>query len=235
VGAAADQARRAGAKSFFRGHRGGDTGEIDPVPGEDAGQPADPEELRYAPREPRRRRWVQRVLVLLVLAGVLAAAGVLGYRWSQDQYYVAAHGDTVAIWRGVQADIPGLSLTRVAEDTDVTIASLPEYPTEQVASGIPATSLADAHHIVERLTGLARVCPSPSPTASPSAGPSGKPSATSAAKASARSTAKPTASPRAGATGSPRVTASPSASPSAGPSAAASPTLAPPDCIEETP
>ncbi len=242
VGAAADHARRPGAKSLFRGHRGGDTGEIDPVPGEDADQPADPEELRYAPRAPRGGRWVRRSVALLVLVAVLVAAGVLGYRWSQDQYYVAANGDTVAIWRGVQADIPGLTLTRVAEDTDVTIAALPEYPTEQVASGIPATSLDDARSIVERLTGLARVCPPPAPTTSPTtsptsptARPSAQASAQASARASARPSAEPTASatPRAGASGSPGAAAS--GSPSTGPSAAASPTLAPPDCIEETP
>ncbi len=52
VGAAAEQPRRAGAssKSFFRGHRSGDTGEMEPVPG--TGEPVDPEELRYAPGPP---------------------------------------------------------------------------------------------------------------------------------------------------------------------------------------
>ena len=110
VGAAAEQPRRAGqgSKSFFRGHRGGDTGEIDPVPGEPGDASAvDPEELRYAPQEPRRRRWVVSGIVLLVLALVAAVVGVVAYRWSQRQYYVAAHASKVAIYRGVQATIPG--------------------------------------------------------------------------------------------------------------------------------
>src|SRR5919112_3835372 len=68
VGAAAEQPRRAGqSKVPFRGHRGGDTGELDPVDaGPSGGQvdrqsagrgEVDPEELRYAPQAPRRGRW----------------------------------------------------------------------------------------------------------------------------------------------------------------------------------
>ncbi len=222
VGAAAEQPRRAGqaSKSFFRGHRGGDTGEIEPVPGEDpvASGPVDPEELRYAPQPPRRGRWLKTGAALLVLALVLAIAGVLGYRWSQDQYFVAEHGSKVAIYRGVQADIPGVRMNRVAQQTEVTIASLPDFPAEQVRSGIAASSLSDAKQIVTRLTGLARVCPTPTPTPTPSPTPTRKPSGTG--------TKKPTATRAAAPTPSPTQTATPTPSPS--------PTLAPPDCIEAT-
>src|SRR3954447_19110144 len=81
VGAAAEQPRRSGAGSgVFRGHRSGDTGELDPVPGagddggsargsaQGASADVDPEELRYAPRPPRRGRWLRVLAVLLVLA-----------------------------------------------------------------------------------------------------------------------------------------------------------------------
>jgi protein phosphatase len=177
--------------------------------------------------------------VLLVLLLVLVVAGFIGYRWSQDQYFVAEHDGKVAIFRGVQADIPGLTLSKVEEETNVTIAALPDYPTEQVASGIAASSLTDARSIVERLTGLARVCPDsgsgagpgPSPSAGPSRSPSSRPTA------SARKAA-PSRSPSAGPSGSatPRSTATPgpsaTPSPTPSPSPSAGPTLAPPDCIE---
>jgi protein phosphatase len=201
---------------LFRGHRGGDTDEIEPVPGDEATDEskADPEELRYAPQAPRRGRWARRLVALLVPALVLAVAGFFGYRWSQDQYFVAEHDGKVAIFRGLQADIPGISMNRVAEETEVTIAALPDFPTEQVDAGISATSLTDARNIVSRLTSLAKVCPS-----------------------STRSTSPTTAaSPRPGTGASPRPTprASPSAKPSATPTPhpTPTPTLQPPDCIE---
>jgi protein phosphatase len=216
VGAAAEQPRRAGqaSKSFFRGHRGGDTGEIEPVPGDgDDGRPVDPEELRYAPRAPGRGRWVKTLGALVVLALVLGVAGMLGYRWSQQQYYVAADRAKVAIYQGVQADIPGLRMNHVTQTTDLTIAALQDFPAEQVRAGIPAESLADARTIVSRLTGAARVCPTPSPTPSPT------PTHTPSRKPSGSTTRKP----------------APTKSPSPTPTPTPTPTVAPPDCIEATP
>ncbi len=244
VGAAADQAHRAGSRGSFRGHRGGDTGEIDPVPGEDGaagtggrpGHDADPEELRYAPQPPRRGRWLRWTVALLGLALVLAVAGFVGYRWSQDQYFVAEDSGRVAIFRGVQADIPGVTLSTVEEETDVTVAALPDYPTEQVSSGIAAKSLSDAHRIVQRLTGLARVCPATGST-SPSASPSARPTTSPGASPSRRPSSRPTASAKAAApsrspSAGPSATASPRATPTPTPSPSEGPTLAPPDCIE---
>ena len=127
VGAAAEQPRRAGqgSKVPFRGHRGGDTGELEAVgagAGGDEGD-VDPEELRYAPQAPRRGRWVRGLAALLVVAVIAVAVAVVAYRWSQRQYFVAANHSKVAIFRGVQADIPGLTMNRVAEDTNVTATS----------------------------------------------------------------------------------------------------------------
>ena len=223
VGAAADQPRKAGAasKSFFRGHRGGDTGELEPVPGDD--QPVDPEELRYAPREPRRFGWVRRIVVLVVVAAVLALLGTAAYRWSQDQYYVAANGDSVAIYRGIQADVPGVSLTSVYQGTGVELDSLPEFRAEQVREGIAASDREDARDIVSRLDDLVRDCaPPPSPTASPS------PSAT--ASGSPRATA--TAKPKTGQSRKPAPTRRPSATPAPSGSPTASPTALPDECVE---
>jgi len=230
VGAAADQPRKAGAtsKSFFRGHRGGDTGELEPVPGRDP-QLVDPEELRYAPRPPRRFVWL-RVLAMLAVLALLATLGsMVAYNWTQDQYYVAVDGENVAIYKGVDADVPGLALTSVHEETEVTLASLPDFPAHQVRDGISAEDLDDARDIVSRLGALARVCPTPTPT--------GKPSGSSSPKASASPTAtrtsKPAATPtdRDTSSGSPN----PSPNPSPSPTQAPSPTLAPPDCVEPTP
>ena len=216
VGAAAEQPRKAGggAKSFFRGHRSGDTGELEPVPGE--ARSLDPEELRYAPRPPRRFAWLRRIAALLVVVALLALAGAAAYSWTQKQYYVATDGQHVAIFRGIDADLPGMKLSELHETSEITLASLPEYHAAQVRDGISAESLADARKIVERTAELARPCPTPEPT--PSASPS------------------PTESPRAGdATGRPRASASPSPSPTPEPTESPSPTLAPPDCVEVSP
>ena len=230
VGAAADQPRRAGAssKSFFRGHRSGDTGEMEPVPG--TGEPVDPEELRYAPRAPRRFTWLRPVVVLLVLLGLLSFGSMAAYGWTQKQYYVAVSDSRVAIFRGIQADLPGLTLSRLHSTSRVTLESLPEYRAEQVRDGISADDLDDARSIVANINELARVCPTPSPSPSPSAEPTGKGDQEPTRRPKG---GEPTASPtgRATAGASPAPEPSPEPSPSVSPS----PTLAPPDCVEATP
>ncbi len=226
VGAAAEQPRKAGAtsKSFFRGHRGGDTGELDPVPGEEGPQaPVDPERLRYAPRPPRRFLWLRRAVVLLGVVVLLVLAGTGAYSWTQKQYYVAADGEQVAIYRGIHADLPGMTLSKLHETSEITLASLPDYRAAQVRDGISADGLADARKIVGKIGTLARPCPTaePSPTASPSPTQRPKGDRTSRPRAST----KPSAAPAGSSTRSPEP--SPTQSPS--------PTLAPPDCVEVSP
>ncbi len=138
-------------------------------------RPLDPEELRYAPQPPSRWRWFRRGLVLLVILGVLGAAAVYGYRWSQDQYFVAESDGQVTIYRGVQADIPGISLQNVEQVTGIQTDTLPEFTARQVREGIEASSRADAEKIVEDLESFAtepepEESPSPSPSPSPSEG-----------------------------------------------------------------
>ncbi|QBR92862.1 PP2C family protein-serine/threonine phosphatase [Nocardioides euryhalodurans] len=165
VGAAAELPRRgramAGMGSLFRGHRAGDTGELEPVPGSDApgdapfgipSDPVDPEEARYAPRPPRRFAWLRRLLVLAVLVGLLwvAAAGV--WSWTQRQYYVGEYDGVVTIYRGVNADLPGVDMSRPYETSDIRLDDLSEYDQGQVREGIGFGDLAAARRTVDNLS-----------------------------------------------------------------------------------
>lgn len=133
----------------------------------------DPEEIRYAPREPSRWRWVRRTLALVVVLGVLGVGAFYAYQWSQDQYYVAEADGNVAIYRGVQVDIPGLTLSSVEQRTDIPTDELPEFTARQVRAGIDATDRTDADQIV---SDLASFVPEPEPEAEESPSPSPSPS-----------------------------------------------------------
>ncbi|MGH3357147.1 MAG: protein phosphatase 2C domain-containing protein [Nocardioidaceae bacterium] len=160
----------------------------------DADADADPEELRYAPRPPRRFRWLRRIALLLILLVVLVFAGKFAYDWTQDQYYVADFGDNVAIYQGIDADVPVVAMSSLFEQSGLELSALPNYWRDRVVDGIDATGLANAENIVRELEDAARVCAEasePAPTTSPSPG--------------------ETASPRAG--GSPDQTRTPDRSP----------------------
>jgi PPM family protein phosphatase len=142
----------------------------------------DPEELRYAPRPPSRMRWLRWAAVAVVVVAILAAAGAYAYSWSQKQYFVAADDGKVAIFKGVQADIPGVTLQHVESVTDVELSSLPDFRRQQVEAGIEASSEADARKTVDELDQLA-IKPTPSPSPSPKKTPSKKKSATTSTTA----------------------------------------------------
>ena len=58
---------------------------------------------------PRRRAGLRRLLFVLVpLVLVAAVRRPARYAWTQQQYYVAADGPQVAIYQGVQVDLPGV-------------------------------------------------------------------------------------------------------------------------------
>ena len=118
----------------------------------------DPEDLRYAPRSYSRYRWLRR---LLLLAGALLLAGLAvawAYSWSQNQYYVADSAGNVSIFRGVDQDVPGLTLSSLERQTTLRVDDLPDFNQQQVVDGIAASSLDDAEAKVAALRELARDC-----------------------------------------------------------------------------
>lgn len=118
----------------------------------------DPEELRYAPREPRRLLWLRRTTITTLLVAVVVAGGVFAYRWSQTQYFVGSAAGHVVIYQGVQADVPGVSLHHVYEQRRLLLSELPSFRRSQVVAGMPADNLHDARAIANRLQTFATSC-----------------------------------------------------------------------------
>jgi protein phosphatase len=118
----------------------------------------DPEELRYAPRAPRRFLGLRRFALTLVIVGVLVGAAVVAYGWSQQQYYVSSDDGRVAIFQGVQGDIPGIELHHVYEEQDLLLSELPSFRRSQVVEGLTADNLDHAEVIVDNLVEFARTC-----------------------------------------------------------------------------
>jgi protein phosphatase len=111
--------------------------------------PIDPEAARYAPRAPRRYTWLRRIMVLALVLGLAWVVLAAGWSWSQQQFYVADHDGKVAIFRGIDADLPGISLSHAYEVTDVELDRLSDIDAEQVREGIEADDIDQARQTVD--------------------------------------------------------------------------------------
>jgi protein phosphatase len=156
--------------SLFRGHRAGDTGELEPVRAEipegvgfaiPSDPIQDPESARYAPRAPGPYAWLTRLLALAIIIGVLWVVGAGAWSWSQDQYFIGEQDGSVVIYRGVNASLPGIDLSSPYEKTNVTLDRLSDFQADQVREGIDASSLGAARRKVENLAG--QMAPEASP------------------------------------------------------------------------
>jgi PPM family protein phosphatase len=108
------------------------------------------EDRRRAQR--RRATW----LVFIVLAvGAIVAGLVLGYQYTQQQYYVGVADGRVAIYQGVQQSLGPIALSHVVETSSIDLDDLPEFQRETVERTINAGSLSRARVILENLTDVA--------------------------------------------------------------------------------
>lgn len=142
----------------------------EPVPGKIlmADPTVDPEELRYAPRAPRRLLWLRRITLVVALLALIAGGLTLTYRWTQTQYFVGPHDGRVAIYQGVNAELPGITLHHVYQDQRLELSQLPAFRRSQVVDGLAADTLEKAQRIVSELRGFAKYCAGPvTPTTPP--------------------------------------------------------------------
>ncbi|MDO9495824.1 MAG: hypothetical protein Q7J48_08995, partial [Nocardioides sp.] len=128
--------------------------------------PVDPEQARYAPIAPARFLWLRRLLVLAVVVGVVWVAAAAAWSWTQDQYFVGEHDGNVVIYRGINTELPGLSLNELYQTSDVEMDRLSDYDAGRVRDGIEVSDLDAAQDTVQNLS-AEMTAPTDDPTDDP--------------------------------------------------------------------
>ena len=112
--------------------------------------PAGPQLAEEGPRKPRGA-WLRWGALGGVIALALLVAAFVGYRWSQQQFYVGEQGGIVTIYQGVPQDLGPLSLHSVDSKTDIAVSDLPSFYRDRVDGTISASDRDQAIGIVEDL------------------------------------------------------------------------------------
>jgi Serine/threonine protein phosphatase len=116
------------------------------------------------------RRHLARLGVLLAIVAVLAAVVFGGYRWTQNQYYVASNQGYVTIFRGIPSSLGSLRLSSVVEKTDLRVDDLTPVAQDLLKSPTIRGSLADAREFVDvNLKNQIAAPATPQPSTSPAA------------------------------------------------------------------
>ncbi|MFQ6170926.1 PP2C family protein-serine/threonine phosphatase [Oryzobacter sp. R7] len=168
------------------------------------GEDDDADHVTLAEEGPSSRRGIAlRLAAAVVVAAVVLAGGsYAAYAWSQRQYFLAASGGVVSVYRGVDQTLGPITLSHEEYATTIAVDDLPSSYQESLEAGIGVANRGDADARVQELRLQAEACryarahgeacrtvpstwtpptgtpsPTPSPTGTPSPSPS--PSGTS--------------------------------------------------------
>jgi protein phosphatase len=100
---------------------------------------------------PPRRRWPIVTAVFVLLVAVVVGGLYLGWRYTQDQYYVGTDGGNVAVFRGINQSVAGINLSHVHDRTDIPISGVPSPDSSTIRATVSASSLAAAQTIVSNI------------------------------------------------------------------------------------
>jgi protein phosphatase len=82
----------------------------------------------------------------------LVALVVLGRSYLDRQWYVGASNGNVAIFRGIPAELGGLSFSRLQVETDIPAAEAAALPTyAKLAEGITVNDREEAQQVVDQI------------------------------------------------------------------------------------
>ena len=95
-----------------------------------------------------RPRWPVVTSILVILVLLIAGGSYAAWRYTQSQYYVGAANGQVVIFRGVNEQVAGMSLSSVYAKTGIPMPGVPANDVRQIQATITASGLADARHIV---------------------------------------------------------------------------------------
>ncbi len=111
----------------------------------------DYEEDDYARHHEGKRRWPVVTTLLVVLVLLIGGGLYGGWRYVQGQYYIGVQDGNVAIFRGVNQSLAGISLSSVVQRTNLPVTQVVAGNQVMIRQTITASSLAAAQSLVAQI------------------------------------------------------------------------------------
>ena len=105
-----------------------------------------------------RRRWPIVTTLLVVLALLIGGGLYGGWRYVEGQYYVGVENNNVAIFRGVNQDLLGISLSSPVQRTTLPISQVVPSNQSMIRQTIGQPSLSDARNLVGQIQSAVSDC-----------------------------------------------------------------------------
>ena len=105
----------------------------------------------------RRRRWPVMTSILALFVLLLGGAVLFGHQYLNSQYYVGTSGGRVAIFRGLDQRLFGISLSSVYRKTEIPMAGIPSQDVQAIRADSPG-NLAQASTLVTNIRKSYQAC-----------------------------------------------------------------------------
>jgi PPM family protein phosphatase len=114
----------------------------------------------YAEQEQRegRRRWPIVTTLLVVLVLLIGGGLYGGWRYVQGQYFIGVQDNNVAIFRGVNQNLLGISLSSPVQRTNLPVSQVVPSNQGMIRQTIAASSLKDAQNLVGQIQSAVGDC-----------------------------------------------------------------------------
>ena len=106
---------------------------------------------------PRRRRWPVMTSILALFVLLIGGGVFFGHQYLNSQYYVGTSGGKVAIFRGLDQQLFGISLSSVSQKTDIPVAGIPSQDVQAIRQD-SSGSLAQASTLLTNIRKSYQAC-----------------------------------------------------------------------------
>jgi protein phosphatase len=115
------------------------------------------DEADEAPALARRRRWPLMSSILALFVVLIGGGLFFGYQYVHSQYYVATSQGNVAIFRGLDQSLLGISLSSLYQTTSIPVSGLPAQDAQAITQSSSGT-LAAANRLVANVRKSYQTC-----------------------------------------------------------------------------